>query len=257
MVPAPFISRLAPKRYTRRISLPRVTLTMLLPTTPSQTVRYDNKRSVYPPSLSGILLTTHKVCLAVLIIQIPSKLARFCPCLCLSMPCIIVPSCIILSNASISTAEAPEGWACFDHPEGNIYFSHTGTPRVVTDDDILSPELSGLIALWASVARERAKTIGVTLSASSELYLHLSGSDDCFYYFVDHAVQVVFWVESVPIEDMNFELSTASASHLRSDLPPFALYASPWEELLTRFLFMHRVGAQRTILVACRTISLP
>ena len=90
-----------------------------------------------------------------------------------------------------------------------------GIPCILTDIDLRVPALAASITSWAKIACENAKAKGIILQSSSELYLRPIGPNRCYYYFADHSAQVVFWADTIPIEQLDLEVWTESPNHLR------------------------------------------
>ncbi|KAJ3489249.1 hypothetical protein NLI96_g2246 [Meripilus lineatus] len=108
----------------------------------------------------------------------------------------------------------------YDHPEGNTYLVKEGDLRVVTDVKLgANTDLTReSVTRWTDVVRNAAKNSGVALMPSSELYLRPDGGECCHYYLVDHRLQVIFWVQHIPIGDLSLEVRTSSRKHLRTAL---------------------------------------
>ena len=120
-----------------------------------------------------------------------------------------------LTSSSCDTLPAP--WLSCRHPEGSVYFIRKGTPSVVSDADLGVDASRELMSYWTGVACDKAKGLGISLSDSTELYLRMDAGK-CNYYFVDHEYQIIFWLDTVAVDDLNFEACASSPSHLRKQI---------------------------------------
>ncbi|KAI0681759.1 hypothetical protein C8T65DRAFT_754783 [Cerioporus squamosus] len=100
----------------------------------------------------------------------------------------------------------PPTWNSYIQPEGQLYFASDAAPRTVTDGNFYDPVNQEKILRLAQLACKVAEARNIVLPETSELYLEPSKTlDCCYYYFVDHATQSVFWLEERNSESFGFE----------------------------------------------------
>ena len=100
----------------------------------------------------------------------------------------------------------PATWSTHIQPEGQLYFASTVAPRTITDADFYDAVLQEKVLRLAQLAVKVAEARNIKLPETSELYLEPhSSNDSCYYYFVDHATQCVFWLDEHQSEDFYFE----------------------------------------------------
>lgn len=100
----------------------------------------------------------------------------------------------------------PATWSTHIQPEGQLYFASTVAPRTITDADFYDAVLQEKVLRLAQLAVKVAEARNIKLPETSELYLEPhSSNDSCYYYFVDHATQCVFWLDEHKSEDFYFE----------------------------------------------------
>ena len=68
------------------------------------------------------------------------------------------------------------------------------------------------ISAWVLEVEERASKKGFAFTDHTELFLQLEGND-CNYYFVDHGVRTLFWLDAYDTSDLGI-LPVVSSSHL-------------------------------------------
>ena len=112
----------------------------------------------------------------------------------------------------------PPGWVSQVQPEGQRYFYSDFTPRVVTDADVVEPSVQETIRRATVLACKMLEAQNITLTEFTELFLQPAGDDDaedvlCYYYFVDHAVHAIWWLEEINTEDL-LPAGVVSVSHL-------------------------------------------
>ena len=184
---------------------------MLCPITPAATLRYKNKRYVLYCVYLHIFFCPYSFQ------SFSWKLRRRYPAwkplqtceVCVSPKNEAAPD---LMSSSRDTVPAP--WLPCPHPEGSLYFIHKGAPSIVSDAELGVDASRELMNYWGGVACDKAKGLGISLSDSTELYLRMDAGK-CNYYFVDHEYQIIFWLDTVAVDDLNFEACASSPSHLR------------------------------------------
>lgn len=125
-------------------------------------------------------------------------------------------SCIIEPGKFLSTLPTylPPQWSDSVHPEGKIYFHRNSGLRVVTESYLYNPETAEDISAWVTEVEERASKKGFVFTDYTELFLQLDGND-CNYYFVDHGVRTLFWLEAYNTSELGI-LPVVSSSHLKT-----------------------------------------
>ena len=106
----------------------------------------------------------------------------------------------------------PPQWSHSVHPEGKIYFHRDTGLRVVTESYLYNPNVAEAICAWVIEIEERASRKGFVFTKHTELFLQLDGND-CNYYFVDHGVQTLFWLDAYDTSELVI-LPVVSQSHL-------------------------------------------
>jgi hypothetical protein len=108
----------------------------------------------------------------------------------------------------------PPDWEAFTHPEGQTYFYRSVGLQIVTEACMYRPEIMDKISTWASSIEDALRIKGITLSATTELFLEpYEGLESCGYYFVDHATRSEFWIDRVSTEVLDLQ-RVVSISHL-------------------------------------------
>ncbi|OCH87220.1 hypothetical protein OBBRIDRAFT_796399 [Obba rivulosa] len=128
----------------------------------------------------------------------------------------------------------PAGWSPHIQPEGQRYFACDSALHVVTEANLYLPEIQDRIEYWTREVNTRLAERKIGLPESAELFLELDEySDSCFYYLVDHAFRVIFWLEPTTTT-MLYLMPSVSLSHLR-----LALEEQYWSHL--EFYPSHRI----------------
>ena len=131
-------------------------------------------------------------------------------------------SCFLIQLATRPTYLPPQ-WSDSVHPEGKIYFHRNSGLRVVTESYLYNPVTAENIFAWVIEVEKRASKKGFAFTHHTELFLQLEGND-CNYYFVDHRVRTLFWLDAYDTSDLGI-LPVISSSHL-SKLNPFGWFHS-------------------------------
>ena len=77
---------------------------------------------------------------------------------------------------------------------------------------LYNPVTAESISAWVLEIEERASKKGFGFTDHTELFLQLAGND-CNYYFVDHSVRTLFWLDAYDTSDLGI-LPVVSSSHL-------------------------------------------
>jgi len=106
----------------------------------------------------------------------------------------------------------PPQWSDSVHPEGKIYFHRNSGLRVVTESYLYNSNVAEAICAWVIEVEEQSSKKGFVFTNHTELFLQLDGND-CNYYFVDHGVQTLFWLDAYDTSELGI-LPVVSPSHL-------------------------------------------
>ncbi|KAF7316413.1 hypothetical protein MIND_00160100 [Mycena indigotica] len=113
----------------------------------------------------------------------------------LSEPCSMTISSAMFTHRGMPEPEyLPQGWTAHVHPEGQLYFSRTGSPRVVTEAYMYRKDVLENVLCWTKRIEDIALQRNFPLSPQIELFLKLE-EEDCAYYFVDHSTLAQTWME--------------------------------------------------------------
>ena len=117
-----------------------------------------------------------------------------------------------LNQLAIRPAYLPPQWSDSVHPEGKVYFHRNSGLRVVTESYLYNPVTAENISAWVIEVEEQASKKGFAFTDHTELFLQLDGND-CNYYFVDHGVRTLFWLDAYDTSELGI-LPVVSSSHL-------------------------------------------
>ncbi|KIM35667.1 hypothetical protein M413DRAFT_449623 [Hebeloma cylindrosporum] len=125
-------------------------------------------------------------------------------------------SCIIEPGKFLSTLPTylPPQWSDSVHPEGKVYFHRNSGLRVVTESYLYNRDTAENISAWVMEIEERASKKGFVFTDQTELFLQLDGNN-CNYYFVDHGVRTLFWLDAYDTSALGM-LPVVSSSHLKT-----------------------------------------
>ncbi|KAI0720668.1 hypothetical protein C8T65DRAFT_826145 [Cerioporus squamosus] len=113
------------------------------------------------------------------------------------------------------TPALPSGWSAHVNPEGPLYFVYRSDIALVTDAYVYTPSVQAKIAKFVALVKKTLVEESISWPDSAELYLRPDEDEDtCGYFLLDHASQVVFWLEDVNTSDLGI-METVSDSHLR------------------------------------------
>ena len=87
----------------------------------------------------------------------------------------------------------------------------------MTESYLYNPETAEVVSAWVTEVEERASKKGFVFTDYTELFLQLDGND-CNYYFVDHGVRTLFWLEAYNTSELGI-LPVVSSSHLSKPNP--------------------------------------
>jgi len=119
---------------------------------------------------------------------------------------------MILNQLVTRPTYLPPQWSDSVHPEGKIYFHRNSGLRVVTESYLYNTNVAKAICAWVIEIEEQASRKGFVFTNLTELFLQLDGND-CNYYFVDHGVQTVFWLDVYDTSELG-SFPVVSPSHL-------------------------------------------
>ena len=121
-------------------------------------------------------------------------------------------SCYLNQLVTTRPTYLPPQWSDSIHPEGKIYFHRNSGLRVVTESYLYNPEIAESIFAWVIEVEKQASKKGFVFTDHTELFLQLDG-DDCKYYFVDHGVRTLFWLDAYDTSELGI-MPVVSSSHL-------------------------------------------
>lgn len=95
---------------------------------------------------------------------------------------------------------------------------------VVTEENVLNVETDNLVSSYLALIEKRILECGIILPQSCELFVELwfdesSQTSTCAYYFVDHHIRCLFWLEPTSSELLDMGM-VVSDSHLGGCLVP-------------------------------------
>ncbi|KAI0034719.1 hypothetical protein K488DRAFT_44984, partial [Vararia minispora EC-137] len=106
-------------------------------------------------------------------------------------------------------------WLRHVHPEGKPYSSRGIAPTLVTEVRVEDATLAHHLDAWAGLVSELAREHEHLLHAGVELFLEPDLSDNsCSYYFVDHEMRTVFWLDAYETNQLGLPPSF-SGQHLK------------------------------------------
>ena len=82
----------------------------------------------------------------------------------------------------------------------------------MTESHLYNSVVAENISAWVTEVEEQASKKGFVFTDYTELFLQLEG-DDCYYYFVDHDVRTLFWLDAYNTSELGF-LPVVSSLHL-------------------------------------------
>jgi len=82
----------------------------------------------------------------------------------------------------------------------------------VTESYLYNSVTAESICAWVIKVEERASKKGFAFTDRTELFLELDGND-CNYYFVDHGIRTLFWLDAYHTSELGI-LPVVSSSHL-------------------------------------------
>jgi hypothetical protein len=126
--------------------------------------------------------------------------------------CLTVEPCLTIhSRHMYDLGGLPTEWTQYIHVDGKPYFRHEAW-GVVTECYIRNATNRRKIESWYQrvEATRLAKKPNMTMSSSIELYLAIEPEDG--YYYVDHEIQSIFWLEDLELEKLGLSRNTPAMS---------------------------------------------
>ncbi|KAF5310805.1 hypothetical protein D9619_008043 [Psilocybe cf. subviscida] len=113
-------------------------------------------------------------------------------------------------------AYLPPHWSLSIHPEGKRYYFRNSGLRVITEEDFTDSDALDSVTRCITAVEAEVEKQNVILAETVELYVQpdYSGDDICWYYLVDHATQVAFWLEEIDTDELGLQESS-SESHMK------------------------------------------
>nr|GAT59558.1 predicted protein [Mycena chlorophos] len=108
------------------------------------------------------------------------------------------------------------GWVEHVHPEGSLFFIHEATDGelgIVTSSNLKDSTTLWKINRWIARIKSQLAYLGISVIPGTEVFLKLEDGG-CAYYLVDHANQVVFWLESCDTDSLGLP-DVAAREHLK------------------------------------------
>jgi hypothetical protein len=135
-------------------------------------------------------------------------------------------TCSFLANDKFGRKTVDGGWRSYVHPEGALYFYHEATvsvyslvylpaltmnQRTYTSTNMYKEDLRDLINLFLSKIEQEKLQHMTEMPVDVECMLQLEGHEndtgyDCYYYLVDHANRVIFWMNEFHADEMIGEI---------------------------------------------------
>jgi len=133
----------------------------------------------------------------------------------------VSPTVVPLGSHHVSAPSyQSQGWTITAHPEGKRYAhieSQAGI-TIVTEAHVTEPGVSDQLNAWLAVIFDLATEKHITLRESSYLFLEIDqNSNTCNYYFADHGLRTVFWLQALHTNGVGLP-SSFSSKHLQHSL---------------------------------------
>ncbi|EMD31924.1 hypothetical protein CERSUDRAFT_119253 [Gelatoporia subvermispora B] len=131
-----------------------------------------------------------------------------------------IPKGLNSPSNKIKSNILPSGWSSFTHPEGPIYYAKTyENICVATDSAIDNPTVMATLQTGIDLLLLLLKDITSEENCSDvEIYIStMPAATECYYYFVDHNDQTVFWVQDVDMTTLHMS-PVSSETHIKSIL---------------------------------------
>ncbi|KAF5310822.1 hypothetical protein D9619_008020 [Psilocybe cf. subviscida] len=131
----------------------------------------------------------------------------------------VVPAGFGSSATSGCPSYLPSYWSLSVHPEGKRYYFRNSGLRVITEEDLTDSDALQSVTRCITAVEAEVKNQNLTLAETVELYVQpdYSSDDICWYYLVDHAAQMPFWLEEVDTDELGLQES-GSESHMKLQL---------------------------------------
>ncbi|KAN0131595.1 hypothetical protein V8E53_010437 [Lactarius tabidus] len=133
----------------------------------------------------------------------------------------ILPT-IVPQGANMISAPSyqSQGWTISDHPEGKRYAqskTQSGI-TIVTEARVADPGVSDQLNAWVAVICDMITEENVQFQETSHLFLEIhENSGTCNYYFADHGLRTIFWLQSVDTISVRLP-NSLSSDHLQYSL---------------------------------------
>ncbi|KAF8206670.1 hypothetical protein K438DRAFT_1816255 [Mycena galopus ATCC 62051] len=109
---------------------------------------------------------------------------------------------LFISSRMPEPAYLPLHWSAHIHPEGQLYFCHHGSLRVVTEAYLYRPETLDKVTRWIKRIEDVIAAKNIPVSEELELFIKIE-NEDCVYYLVDHSTHAESWLEDIDTERLN------------------------------------------------------
>jgi hypothetical protein len=128
----------------------------------------------------------------------------------------VVPAGFGSSVKSTCPPYVPLHWSLSVHPEGKRYYHRTSGLRVITEEEMTDADALESVTRCVTAVETEVQKQNLILPETVELYVQpdFSGDNVCWYYLVDHATQVAFWLEELDTEELGLQES-GSESHMK------------------------------------------
>ncbi|KAF8257102.1 hypothetical protein EI94DRAFT_1634117, partial [Lactarius quietus] len=111
-------------------------------------------------------------------------------------------------------------WTISDHPEGKRYAHGKAQAgiTIVTEAHVDDPGVSDLLDAWLAVICDMITEENVTIQETSHLFLEIhEASGTCNYYFADHRLCTIFWLQTIDTISVRLP-DSFSSGHLQYSL---------------------------------------
>ncbi|KAF7318735.1 hypothetical protein HMN09_00385800 [Mycena chlorophos] len=127
-----------------------------------------------------------------------------------------IPPGLFCSPTESNLPYAVLGWVEHVHPEGSLFFTHENTDGelgMVTSSNLRDSANLSKINRWITRIKSQLAHLGISVMPGTEVFLELEDGG-CAYYLVDHANQVVFWLEACDTDSLGLP-DVAAREHLK------------------------------------------
>ncbi|KAN0127126.1 hypothetical protein V8E53_015064 [Lactarius tabidus] len=129
---------------------------------------------------------------------------------------------VVPSGANLESAPSyhAQGWTISNHPEGKRY-AHSKAQAgitIVTEARVADPGVSDQLNAWVAVICDMITEENLQIQETSHLFLEIhENSGTCNYYFADHGLRTIFWLQSVDTIGVRLP-NSFSSGHLQHSL---------------------------------------